>query len=528
MFLSGIILVVTEWGDWDDSLIWLCVVCLVGIVLLTYVGQQIIIPVNKKIRGGEFDGPAGLTPLLMRWMQLNNIRFVASTITWAAIVWYIVAKGDLLGGAGMTPVERLVADPLRGVVAVISAADGAVRPRSSSSLPGVVLDLLGAESTPTTRHLFAIVGMFMAVVGGVTLQALLTEPTPAYVVLWCAVQKLGAFIAVTVGVTRDLFDTVAMAVALFDLLTARARRCPVVAAAQPRHGSSGSGCRHEAVPGAGRRRDARRLADRRRAGADRARPGVPARRRHLRRHHDDRDAAVRAAAGRDGPAVVGPRRAGLQLAAAGARLPARAVGAARPRRRGRRGAQGVPAPRHRLRGDPVVHGRGHVQRRRLRDQDLRRGAAHRRGRRAARRGHVAAAGDAAAAPGRPGVDRRGVGQGRERHRGAAPRCRRGVAGVVHRQLAVLGGRAARAVRPHDRDECQRRAVRRARRRPRGRPVVPAARRAAGAPAAAGQRALRRPDQHRHPGGDGATATRGDYLDQAESRRRRRRTPPAPR
>ena len=100
MFLSGIILVVTEWGDWDDLLIWLAAVCLVGIVLLTYVGQQIIIPVNKKIRGGEFDGPAGLTPLLMRWMQLNNIRFVASTITWAAIVWYIVAKGDLLGALG--------------------------------------------------------------------------------------------------------------------------------------------------------------------------------------------------------------------------------------------------------------------------------------------------------------------------------------------------------------------------------------------------------------------------------------------
>ena len=119
----------------------------------------------------------------------------------------------------MTPVQRLVAEPLRGIVAVISAATvltGLVQ----LVAPGTVLELLGAESTPTTRQLFAIVGMFMAVVGGVTLQALLTEPTPAYVVFWCAVQKLGAFIAVTVGVTRDLFDTVAIAVALFDLLTA--------------------------------------------------------------------------------------------------------------------------------------------------------------------------------------------------------------------------------------------------------------------------------------------------------------------
>jgi len=93
MFLSAIVLVVSEWGD---RLVWLGVACLVGIVVLTYVGQQIIIPVNKKIRGGEYDGPAGLTPLLMRWMQLNNIRFVASTLTWIAIVWYLAAKPDLL------------------------------------------------------------------------------------------------------------------------------------------------------------------------------------------------------------------------------------------------------------------------------------------------------------------------------------------------------------------------------------------------------------------------------------------------
>ena len=80
--------------------------------------------------------------------------------------------------------------------------------------------------------------------------------------------------------------------------------------------------------------------------------------------------------------------------------------------------------------------------------------------------------------------------------------RRGVAGLVHRQLAVLGGRTARAVRAHDRDECQRCAVRRARRGPCCRAVVPAARRTTTPPAPPGQRALRRADQHRHPGGVG--------------------------
>ena len=119
----------------------------------------------------------------------------------------------------MTSIQRLIADPLRGVVAAISALT-VVSGLGQLVAPGVVLDLLGAESTATTRHFFAIVGMFMAVVGGMVLQALLTEPTPAYVVLWGAVQKLGAFIAVSVGVARDLFGSIALVVALFDLLTA--------------------------------------------------------------------------------------------------------------------------------------------------------------------------------------------------------------------------------------------------------------------------------------------------------------------
>jgi hypothetical protein len=119
----------------------------------------------------------------------------------------------------MISLERLLADRLRAVVAAIAALT-VLSGLGQLLLPGAVLDLLGAESTATTRHFCAIVGMFMAVVGGVTLQALLVEPVPAFVVLWCAVQKLGAFLAVSVGVLRDLFSWMAMAVALFDLLTA--------------------------------------------------------------------------------------------------------------------------------------------------------------------------------------------------------------------------------------------------------------------------------------------------------------------
>ncbi len=119
----------------------------------------------------------------------------------------------------MTALDRLLADRLRGAVAAVAAIT-VVSGVGQLALPGVVLDALGAESTPTTRHLFAIVGMFMAVVGAVTLHALVTPEPPAYVVLWAALQKAGAVTAVGIGVARDLFDPLALGVAGFDLLSA--------------------------------------------------------------------------------------------------------------------------------------------------------------------------------------------------------------------------------------------------------------------------------------------------------------------
>jgi hypothetical protein len=87
--------------------------------------------------------------------------------------------------------------------------------------PGFVLDLLDAESTKTTRHFFGIVGMFMAIVGGLLLHTLLRPPPPAgFVIAWASLQKLGACIAVTLGVGRDVFSKLALLVAGFDLLTA--------------------------------------------------------------------------------------------------------------------------------------------------------------------------------------------------------------------------------------------------------------------------------------------------------------------
>lgn len=114
---------------------------------------------------------------------------------------------------------RLIADPLRGVLALIAAIT-ALSGLTQLVAPGLVLDLLGAESTATSRQMFTTVGMFMVVIGGVTLQALLAHPTPPFVLAWAALQKAGAAVAVSWAVAADVFDWLALLVAAFDALTA--------------------------------------------------------------------------------------------------------------------------------------------------------------------------------------------------------------------------------------------------------------------------------------------------------------------
>lgn len=85
-------------------------------------------------------------------------------------------------------------------------------------VPGFVLDLLDAQSTTETRMYFSIVGMFMAVIGAALVHALLRERDEERVVeLWAGVQKLGAFVCVSLAVTRDVFSSLGWLIAVNDL-----------------------------------------------------------------------------------------------------------------------------------------------------------------------------------------------------------------------------------------------------------------------------------------------------------------------
>ncbi len=85
--------------------------------------------------------------------------------------------------------------------------------------PAFILHLLSAETTTTSQHFFAIVGMFMVLFGGATLHALLSFKHHPVVILWSSFQKFGASVAVAIGVQRSVFSSLALVVAIIDFLS---------------------------------------------------------------------------------------------------------------------------------------------------------------------------------------------------------------------------------------------------------------------------------------------------------------------
>ena len=100
-------------------------------------------------------------------------------------------------------------------IAGITVATGAL----TAVRPGLVLGELTPGPTPMDRQLFGTIGMFMVVSGG-TLDRCLAVPSPDRgLLIWAAVQKLGASTAVGIGVRRRLFSPRALPVAAFDLVS---------------------------------------------------------------------------------------------------------------------------------------------------------------------------------------------------------------------------------------------------------------------------------------------------------------------
>lgn len=83
-----------------------------------------------------------------------------------------------------------------------------------------VLDILSAPTTTSDRLFFAIIGMFMAIVGGTLTQALVQPRPSAYVVGWSAMQKLGASAAMSLAVALAVLSYYGIILAAFDFFSA--------------------------------------------------------------------------------------------------------------------------------------------------------------------------------------------------------------------------------------------------------------------------------------------------------------------
>jgi hypothetical protein len=83
-----------------------------------------------------------------------------------------------------------------------------------------VLDILSAPTATSDRLFFGIIGMFMAIVGGMLTQTLLQPPPSAVIVGWSALQKLGASVAMSLAVALSVFSYYGIALAAFDFCSA--------------------------------------------------------------------------------------------------------------------------------------------------------------------------------------------------------------------------------------------------------------------------------------------------------------------
>ena len=105
--------------------------------------------------------------------------------------------------------ERRIASLIAGITVLTGAAQIVA--------PQLLLPLIAAQpTTAVAAHLFATVGMFMVLFGGALLHAQRRPQALPVVLLWAALQKIGAAAMVGWGVGQGVFVPLALAVAAFD------------------------------------------------------------------------------------------------------------------------------------------------------------------------------------------------------------------------------------------------------------------------------------------------------------------------
>jgi hypothetical protein len=86
--------------------------------------------------------------------------------------------------------------------------------------PAFVLELVGAVVSPTSQYAFAVIGMFIAMFGGLLLNAMHAEQPQPVAVLWVAVEKVAGCLAALFGVFKGYFASGALGIVFFDFFAA--------------------------------------------------------------------------------------------------------------------------------------------------------------------------------------------------------------------------------------------------------------------------------------------------------------------
>ena len=115
----------------------------------------------------------------------------------------------------MTSVMKKFIDPIIILISVVTLLTGIIQ----IIAPALILRLLGAEVSLTTIQIFATIGMFIAIFGGMLLHAIFTSSFHSRTILWSSFQKFGASAAIFIGICNGLFAPIATLAAVFELLS---------------------------------------------------------------------------------------------------------------------------------------------------------------------------------------------------------------------------------------------------------------------------------------------------------------------
>ena len=92
MFAANAVLIYKEW---QTNMRWAAILAMLCLLAASYVGQQLIIPINELIAAGTVTANE-LPAMLEDWMFYNDVRWLIMSAMWLIMMVYFYTKGSLI------------------------------------------------------------------------------------------------------------------------------------------------------------------------------------------------------------------------------------------------------------------------------------------------------------------------------------------------------------------------------------------------------------------------------------------------